>query len=45
MPKLHLKRMLLVFVFALWVGFQQGYESRKAIDSNPITRLVFTGKF
>jgi len=45
MPKLHLKRMILVLLVGVWFGFQTGYESRKVIDSNPLTKLVVTGKF
>ena len=45
MPKLHLKRTIIALLVGSWFGLQAGYESRKVIDSNPLTKIVFTGKF
>ena len=45
MFKLHLKRIVVGIMFGAWVGFQAGWKGQEAMNSNPVTKFVSTGKF
>lgn len=45
MFKLHLKRIVIGAIIGAIVGFQAGWKGQEAINSNPVTKFVSTGKF